>query len=465
MVAIVWFRNDLRITDNLALDAAIKTNKPILPIFIYDKFTSRALGAASKWWLHHSLIALQKNLKTIGADLIIKKGNATEIIENIVSTTNASNVFWNRRYDKNGIKQDTKIKEILHGKSITCKSFNSSLLFEPHTIKNKQGGHFKVFSAFWKHCLNQPQPNKPIDKPQKLNFAENSKILSENIESLELFPNHSWINNLDSNWEPGEINAQNYFENFLNNNLRSYTINRDYPLLDSTSKLSPYLRFGEISPRQMWHTINGYAAASGLENDGAKFISELGWREFAYHTLFHQPDIATVPLNTNFANFPYENNEAYFKAWCKGLTGYPIVDAGMRELWQTGYMHNRVRMITASFLVKHLLQPWQKGEQWFWDTLVDADYASNPFSWQWVAGCGADAAPYFRIFNPIIQGEKFDPKGEYVKKWIPELKNMPTEFIHQPWLCKNMFTKYPKPIVDHAKAREKALNLLKTHMS
>lgn len=460
MVSIVWFRNDLRLADNLALDAAIKTNQPILPIFIYDTNTAKELGAASKWWLHKSLIELKKNLQEIGADLIIKSGNATKIITEIALTHKASNVFWNRRYDNNGILQDTTIKEQLLNQNIACKSFNSYLLFEPQTIKNKQGEYFKVFSAFWKHCLSNNQPPKPLQKPIFLKFQNDLKTLSDTVESLELLPNHSWINNLDNHWQPGEKNAAQTFENFLNSNLNNYTINRDYPLLDSTSKLSPHLRFGEISPRQIWHTINNYIAANKLENDGAKFISELGWREFAYHTLFNQPDIKTIPLNKKFIDFPFEPNEDYVKAWQNGLTGYPIVDAGMRELWHTGYMHNRVRMITASFLIKHLLQPWQKGEEWFWDTLVDADYASNPFSWQWVAGCGADAAPYFRIFNPIIQGEKFDPKGEYVKKWIPELKDMPTEFIHQPWLCRNMLTKYPKPIVNHAKAREKALSAL-----
>lgn len=461
MVAIVWFRNDLRLADNLAIQAAIDSKQPILPLFIYDKHTSRTLGGASKWWLHQSLIGLQQSLQKIGADLIIKQGNSKNAIEQIASNINISHIFWNRRYDQTSIDQDTLIKSHFSKNGILCKSFNGHLLFEPHTIKNKQGDCFKVFSPFWKHCLNQANIEKPVPKPEHLQFNENFKKFSDSLESLELIPQHNWPSTIAKHWQPGEINAKKALEQFLDNDLNSYSQKRDYPIDDHTSKLSPYLRFGEISVRQLWHSTKSHAAISRLEADSVKFLSEIGWREFAYHNLFYNPKISHIPLNKKFNDFPYQNNETYLKAWQKGLTGYPIVDAGMRELWQTGYMHNRVRMITASFLIKHLLQPWQKGEQWFWDTLVDADIASNPFSWQWVAGCGTDAAPYFRIFNPILQGEKFDPKGEYIKKWIPELANVPNDCIHKPWICIHKPTNYPRPIVDHEKAREECLNLWK----
>lgn len=461
MVAIVWLRNDLRLTDNMAIQAAIDSKQAVLPLFIYDQFTSRPLGGASKWWLNNSLAALRQDLKVIGADLIIKKGNAKNVLEQIAAELNITHIFWNRRYDQACINQDSAIKDFFTKQNIICKSFKGHLLFEPHTIKNNQGNHFKVFSAFWKHCLTHANIEKPIQKPTHLKFEENFKKLSKPLESLELIPQNNWTENLSKHWQPGETSAQKTLEQFLNTNLKGYPQKRDYPIDDHTSKLSPYLCFGEISVKQIWHSVKTHSAISSLENDCAKFLSEIGWREFAYHTLFHHPDLPEIPLNKKFTDFPYQNNETHLKAWQKGLTGYPIVDAGMRELWQTGYMHNRVRMITASFLTKHLLQPWQKGEQWFWDTLVDADIASNPFSWQWVAGCGADAAPYFRIFNPILQGEKFDPKGEYVKKWLPELANVPNEFIHQPWLCIHKPPNYPKPIVDHATARKKALSLWK----
>lgn len=459
MVAIVWFRNDLRLADHLALDAAIKTGKPVLPLFIYDDTGSRALGAASKWWLHHSLISLRKSLNFIGADLILQQGNTLEVLKNIATKFPISHIFWHRRYDQEEVQLDTKVKNHFKELNITCRSFNGSLLFEPHTIQNKEGKPFKVFSAFWKHCLSQSSPQQPIPAPTHLSFNEKFKKFSDTLDSLELSPKLGWVQGLEKTWMPGEKNAQKSLEIFLDNALKNYKVNRDYPT-KKTSRLSPYIRWGEISIRQVWHAVHSdFFEVHGADSEC--FLSELGWREFAYHTLFYNSDLAVRALNKRFEEFPWEYDQPLFDAWKKGLTGYPIVDAGMRELWTTGYMHNRVRMITASFLVKHLLQPWQKGEQWFWDTLVDADPASNPFNWQWVAGCGADAAPYFRIFNPTLQGKKFDPNGEYIKQWIPELRSVPNDFIHTPWLYKNKPSSYPDILVDHQKAREKTLKSFK----
>ncbi len=460
MVAIVWFRNDLRLADHLALDATIKTGNPVLPLFIYDKNHPRLLGEASKWWLHHSLTSLKNNLNKLEADLILRQGNAFKVLKDIATKIPISHIFWHRRYGQEGIQQDIEIKSHFKELGVICHSFNGSLLFEPYTIKNKEGKPFKVFSAFWRHCLGQNSPGRPIPAPDRLIFDPQFKGISDTQESLGLLPHPNWAKGLEDSWEPGEENAQKTLEIFLADHLKNYKKNRDYPVM-KTSRLSPYIRWGEISVRQLWHATNQSGIFDGHDADSECFLSELGWREFAHHTLFHNPDLAQEPLRKDFKKFPWEQDQKLFDAWTKGLTGYPIVDAGMRELWTTGYMHNRVRMITASFLIKHLLQPWQKGEQWFWDTLVDADVASNPFNWQWVAGCGADAAPYFRIFNPTLQGEKFDPKGEYIKHWVPELRDFPNEFIHTPWLYKGRPSSYPSPLVNHQKAREKALRAFK----
>lgn len=459
MVSVVWFRNDLRLTNHLALDAAIKSGQEIIPLFIYDEKNSRNLGEASKWWLHHSLVALQKSLTEIGADLIFKKGDSFEKLKEICKIFPISNIFWHRRYNPQEIEQDKKIKLFFKQCGINCQSFEGYLLLEPHTVKNKQGNNFQVFSAFWKHCINVYEQKKLITAPNTIKFNEKFKKISINLNELELLPKHNWADNFTKYWQPGEKNAQEKLKIFLENNIENYKKNRDFPDLANNSNLAPHIHFGEISIQQIYNAANNFSI-NNFESK-TQFIAELGWREFAYHTLFYTPNVCEEPINKNFANFPFKENSKFFKAWCFGKTGYPIVDAGMRELWATGYMHNRVRMITASFLIKHLLQPWQNGEKWFWNTLLDADIASNPFNWQWVAGCGYDAAPYFRIFNPIIQSEKFDNEGKYIKKWIPELKNIPNKFIHQPWIC-NEKTNYPKPIVEHKLARNLALSAYET---
>jgi len=453
MTALVWFRNDLRLTDHLALQAAVDTGLPVLPIFILDEVCPRVLGGASKWWLHQSLKSLKHDLTLLGSDLILLRGNAFEVLKKLKSQVPITHLFWHRRYDPKSIEQDKIIKAHFKEQGVACQSFSGSLLFEPHTVKNKEGNFFKVFTPFWNHCLGKSAPDKPIPKPRSLPFDPQFRTLSEDLESWNLCPkNPDWAGGIRSTWTPGETRAQGLLSQLLEEKLDDYKGNRDQPSLAGTSSLSPYLHWGEISVRQVWH------AASGEAGQGTDcFLSELGWREFAYHTLFYNPHLIDKPLRADFKDFPWQENQKALEAWQKGLTGYPIVDAGMRELWITGFMHNRVRMIVASFLVKHLLQPWQKGEDWFWDTLVDADLASNSFNWQWVAGCGADAAPYFRIFNPILQGEKFDPKGIYVKRWVPELSSLPDDFIHKPWLSKSKPSSYPSPLVDHQMARKRAL--------
>lgn len=465
MAAVVWFRNDLRIFDNLALAAAISSNQKVLPIFIYDKSLTRPLGSASKWWMHNSLLELKRSLKKIGADLIFKSGNAFEILQEITEKITISHIFWNRRYDQLGIDQDILVKSYFKKRGVVCESFNGYLLFEPHTIQNQQGKHFKIFTPFWKNCLSETPPEKPIAAPTFIKFDANFSDLSDSLDSLGLLPNHSRVNSLSAAWKPGENGGQELLQTFLENNLKGYKENRNYPSVAKTSKLSPYIRWGEISVRQLWHAIKKIIAVRGIELDSLTFLAELGWREFAYHTLFYNSNMATLPLNKAFIDFPYSKNQQYFQAWSRGVTGYPIVDAGMRELWQTGYMHNRVRMIVASFFTKHLQQPWQDGERWFWDTLVDADYASNSFNWQWVAGCGADAAPYFRIFNPSLQGAKFDPEGCYVRNWVTELKSIPNKFIHTPWLYSIPSSQYPKPLIEHKTGREQALQTFKIAFS
>lgn len=457
MVAIVWFRNDLRLRDHLALEAAIQTGQPVFPIYIYDDHSSRPLGGASKWWLHHSLSSLKERFKQLGADLILRKGNAFEVLKSISEKLPCSHIFWHRRYDQQGRHQDQTIKAYFKDRMI-CQSFNGSVLFESPVIKNKQGNAFKVFTPFWKHCLQQSQVDQPVAAPSSINFDPSFKNYCQAIDSFDLLPKHpNWAAGFHSMWQPGEEGARHRLQSFLDSSIADYKTQRNTPATLATSSLSPYIRWGEISVRDLWYKIRETTFRERCEASGQKFLTELGWREFCTYTLFHYPTLANQPLRQEFKHFLWNTNETLFKAWTKGQTGYPLVDAGMRQLWATGYMHNRVRMVTASFLTKHLLQPWQKGEEWFWDTLVDADLASNAFNWQWVAGCGADAAPYFRIFNPTLQAIKFDPKGDYIKQWIPELQNTPHQFIHEPWRDQTRPQNYPQPIISHQKAREKAL--------
>ncbi len=461
---ILWFRVDLRLSDNPALKKAIDLNLPVIPVFIYDDedAQSRSLGAASKWWLHKSLEYLSNELELVGSKLLIFRGKAEEVLQKLIDDTKAKNVLWNRRYEPWAVKRDKLIKEKFTAQSINVMSFNGSLLFEPWEIKSKIGKPLKVFTPFKRALLSKGIPEPVNSKPSKL-LPPTEWPVSQSIDQLKLIENKSWSNKFHNYWEPGSNKAKKRLEIFKSDALHYYNINRDIPSIEGTSKLSPHLRFGEISPKEVLNSINHIE-----ENDGINvYKSEIIWREFSHNLLWYFPNIHNSPIKNEFEKFEWDSNEANLIAWKKGLTGYPIVDAGMRELWATGWMHNRVRMIVASFLTKHLLLPWQLGEEWFWDTLLDADPASNTSGWQWVSGCGADAAPYFRIFNPIIQGEKFDPDGKYIKRFIPELNKLPKKFIHEPWkadsaILKNSDIKlgdtYPNPIVDHKFARERALN-------
>lgn len=458
--ALVWFREDLRLSDNPALRAAVDSGRPVLCIYIFDEESSglRAMGGASRWWLHHSLAALDEDLRKRGARLDIFAGAAQPVLEKLVKQTGAEALYWTRRYDKAGIAVDTAIKAAL-GEKIEVTSFNGKLLVEPWEIKTKTGGPFRVFTPFWRAVLARPDPDAPLPAPRRIDGAHEPKGAID-LDQLELLPTKpDWAGGMREAWTPGEKAAAHRLSAFLDEGVRDYADKRDIPGVEGTSRLSPHLAFGEISPRQIWAAAR-HAAASNprLQRGCDKFLAEVGWREFSYNLLFHNPDLATKNFDDRFDDFEWETpDEKTRGAWRSGRTGYPIVDAGMRELWATGYMHNRVRMIVASFLVKHLLIDWRIGEEWFWDTLCDADPANNAASWQWVAGCGADAAPYFRVFNPVLQGEKFDSGGAYVRRWCPELADVPDRFVHKPWEAAKPPRDYPAPIVDHAKGRARAL--------
>lgn len=432
---IVWFRQDLRLEDNPALWEAAQKNAPIIPLYIFN--TNEKMGAAQKVWLHHTLDSLTKKIP-----LVLRQGDPYKILSSLQKETK-SMIYTNRCYEPHELKIEGQLKEL--------KSFKGNLLIEPWEISPKTSPYFKVFTPFWNQCLKLIEPAKSLPIPKLHIYPE--KIKSDTLDSWNLLPDTpNWAKTMESYWNMEEQAAHQRLETFIEHSLEQYDQLRDMPAIDGTSRLSPYLHFGQISPRQIWHRIKGLRGSES-------FIRQLGWREFSYHLLYHFPSLPESPFNDRFNSFEWEENKQSFKAWTKGLTGFPIVDAGMRQLWELGWMHNRVRMIVASFLTKDLLIPWQKGAEWFWDTLVDADLANNSASWQWVAGCGADAAPYFRIFNPVLQSQKFDPEGEYIKRWVPELKHLDKHSIHQPWTVKNL--SYPKPIVEHKKAREEALKRYK----
>jgi deoxyribodipyrimidine photo-lyase len=467
---IVWFRDDLRLSDHPALHAAASTGRPVICLYVLDEpsasASARPLGGAARWWLAQSLRALQMRLNTLGAPLVLRRGSAAGIIAGMARTTGASAVFWNEIAQKPHNTIAMEITAALKEIGVTSQVFPSDLLAAPADIRNKEGGGLRVFTPFWRRVLALGDPPRPLSAPDTLHTEPN--LASDTLESWGLEPKRpDWAGGLRETWVAGELAAQRRLERFLQNGVAGYANGRDRPDRDGTSGLSPHLRFGEIGPRQVWHAAQfARAERPALSGDIDKFLSELGWREFCRHLLFDVPDLATRNLQPSFDAFPWRDDDKALAAWQRGQTGYPIVDAGMRELWHTGVMHNRVRMVTASFLVKHLLIDWREGEKWFWDTLVDADPGSNPANWQWVAGSGADAAPYFRVFNPILQGEKFDSDGAYVRRWVPELAPLPTSLIHRPWSAApleleaagvELGTTYPKPIIDHGKGRERAL--------
>ncbi|WOQ69946.1 deoxyribodipyrimidine photo-lyase [Microbacterium limosum] len=421
--SIVWLRDDLRLADNPALRAALDRDEPVVVLYVLDEVSPgiRPLGGAAKWWLHGSLASLGERLREKGGELVLRRGPATRVVADVVEDAGAGAVFWNRRYGAAEREVDGGLKETLRGDGIEVASFAASVLFEPWTVRTGSGGPYSVFTPFWKACQALPAPRAPLPEPRDVP-GPGSSPASDALDDWGLLPTvPDWAEGLRETWEPGEPAARARLRGFLSDDLDDYDRARDEPAAGATSQLSPRLRWGELSPYTVWHET--VAARESGANPGAasRFLSEIGWREFAAHVLFHHPDLATKNLRAEFDAFPWPRLEpSHLEAWQQGRTGVPLVDAGMRELWRTGIMHNRVRMVTASYLIKNLMIDWRRGEEWFWDTLVDADGASNPFNWQWVAGSGADAAPYFRVFNPELQAQKFDPRGSYVREWAPD---------------------------------------------
>ena len=464
--AIVWLRRDLRLADNPALAAAIERAKRVIVTYIWAPEEDGAWAAtgASRWWLHHSLQALQHDIKQRGGLFVLRQGSSLTVLRQLVAETGAGVVTWNRLYDPASRARDTAVEAALTAERIACNTFNAALLFEPWEIKTAGDTPFKVFTAFWRQCgtrldkVSTPQP-----PPEKWSLLKTATPHSETLNDFNLLEKKPWEQTLRANWKPGEIGAHAALAEFSSEALASYATGRDRPDLSGTSKLSPHLHLGEIGPRQVLAQLY-----SNQERDGSaqKFLAEIGWREFAHYLLYHFPWTAEKPLDTRFVAYPWQSNNSALQAWQHGRTGVPIVDAGMRELWNTGWMHNRVRMIVASFLTKNLRIHWLEGARWFWNTLVDADLANNTLGWQWTAGCGADAAPYFRVFNPVLQAQRFDPQRAYIRRWIPELAALPDRWIHHPWLAPApvlaaagivLGKTYLTPIVDLATSRAQAL--------
>tara|TARA_B100000683_G_scaffold116121_1_gene114101 strand:- start:616 stop:2037 length:1422 start_codon:yes stop_codon:yes gene_type:complete len=463
-ICIMWFRQDLRLNDNPAIIEANNSGLKILPVYILDDINSSnwKIGSASRWWLNESLKKLNDSLNH---NLCFMSGDSIKCLNNLISTYNVKSVYFNKCYEPWRIQSDEKIINFLSNKDINTFQLNGSLLFEPESTVKEDGTPYKVFTPFYrKGCLqNSPEPRIPLEKPKNIKFLKHVEL---QLEELELLPKKNWYKDFKDDWSPGENGAREKLNQFLQLGIHNYKDGRNFPSKKNVSRLSPHLHHGEISPNTVWYEVKEKAETMDSYRDGDHYLSELGWREFSYNLLYFFPYLPKENLQKKFDNFPWEENNESLIKWQKGETGYPIVDAGMRELWKTGYLHNRVRMIVGSFLVKNLLLHWHHGQEWFWETLVDADLANNSASWQWVSGSGADAAPYFRIFNPVTQGEKFDPNGEYIKHHIPELKNLNGKFLYAPWeapesvleaagieLGKN----YPKPIVDLKLSREKAL--------
>jgi deoxyribodipyrimidine photo-lyase len=461
---IVWFRQDLRLDDNPALAAAAGRGAPVLPIYVLDDAGagSWALGSASRWWLHHSLAALDAALD---GRLLLLAGRGDEILPDLACRVGAEAVLWSRCHEPWRVAQDREVETRLSARGIPAECFEASVLFNPELVLKADASAYRMFTPYFRHARRTvaDAPRAPIERPHGLQLHLGGPR-SDRLEAFGLLPRVPWYREMGRLWNPGEQGARHRLEQFVAGGLRGYATRRDYPAAqEAVSRLSPHLHFGEISPQQVWHAA---ASANGSSEDRTRFLAELGWREFSYYLLHHCPELPERNLQPKFDRFPWRRAPRALRAWQQGRTGVPFVDAGMRELWQTGYMHNRVRMIAASFLTKNLLIDWRLGARWFWDTLVDADLASNSASWQWVAGTGTDAAPYFRIFNPISQGRRFDPEGDYVRRYVPELSALPARFIHEPWsappdvLAKagvDLGRSYPLPIIDLRRSRERAL--------
>ncbi len=460
-IVLHWFRQDLRTLDNPALCMAASQGV-VLPIYIFDNTNTGEyqMGSASRWWLHHSLHALNN---TLDDKLSVYIGDPKDIIIDIVQHLDVKTIYWNRCYEPWQTARDKQIRQKLKNYGTRVHSFNGSLLWEPWDILKKDGTPYKVFTSFYRNgCLNSVTPRKPLSKPKNLRL-QSDPTNSKTIDNLNLLPSIRWDTKMEQHWKIGEQGAKKNLQQFLRSGLEGYKQGRNFPNKKHVSRLSPHLHFGEISPNQVWHAANSKHASKDTEH----FLSELGWREFSYNLLYHFPKLPSKNFQPKFNHFPWKTNKRLLQRWQTGQTGFPFIDAGMRELWQTGYMHNRVRMVVGSFLVKNLLLHWHHGEKWFWDCLVDADLANNSASWQWVAGSGADAAPYFRIFNPVLQSKKFDPEALYIRKWVPELKKLKSNLIHAPWEANKSELKdlgivlgktYPKPIIDLKASRTSALD-------
>ena len=466
---IVWFRRDLRLTDNPALHEAVSACKHVVPLWLDSLDGDWAPGAASRWWLHHSLEALAADMSACGASLVLRDGDALEQLRAIIADTGADAVFWNRLYEPAAIKRDTAIKQSLREAGTAVSSHNAALLSEPWQIMTKSNTPYKVFTAYWRTAQSGLQLREALPAPAKIP-APKSQLASLPLSHFDLLPSVDWAAGIRSRWQPGEQAALGKINRFSKAAVRDYDETRDFPAVDGVSRLSPHLHFGEVSPHQIWQAVR---QQHDIDDEGSRvFLSEIGWREFAHYVLYHFPHTSDDVMYQKYADFPWREDAAdLIRAWERGATGVPIVDAGMRQLWHTGWMHNRVRMIVASFLVKNIRAHWLHGARWFWDTLIDADLPANSMGWQWSAGSGAAAAPYFRIFNPQRQGERVDKDGDYVRRWVPEIAALPNRFIHQPWAAPDKVARaadftpgkdYPLPIVDLAESRDAALAAFKS---
>ncbi len=461
--ALVWFRRDLRLADNPALGAACAAHARVLPVFIHasDEEGAWPAGAASRWWLHHALAALDQRMHGQRAALHLRQGDSLEVLRELIQLSGADAVYWNRLYEPAAIARDTRVKRALQDDGIAVHSHNAALWREPWQIATQQDRPYKVFTPYWRNLRPQLQPAEPLPAPRLPNWRELPGGLP--LAALQLLPRIDWARGLTEHWSPGEAGAHELLEIFADDAINDYAHARDLPARHGTSRLSPHLHFGEISPRQIHFELDRRARATDGKRrpDIEPYLRELGWREFAHHLLYHFPQTPTGHFNPRFEGFQWAPADpSLIERWQQGRTGIPLVDAGMRELWHSGWMHNRVRMIVGSFLTKNLRQHWRHGARWFWDTLVDANLANNTLGWQWVAGCGADAAPYFRVFNPVTQAKKFDPDGAYLRRWLPELADAPLALLHEPWKDEALLKRsgYPSPMVDLVQSRQQALD-------
>jgi deoxyribodipyrimidine photo-lyase len=470
--SIAWFRQDLRLADNPALAAAVAGGN-VVPVFIWSPQEEGRwpVGAAGRWWLHHALADLDAQLRQRGSRLIIRCGDTAAILRDLVERTRADRVVWNRRYEPAAVERDALVERELGGMGVAADRFHGSLLYDPSVVRTRSGGVFQVFTPFWEACLKSPAPGAPLAVPRGLPGPARWPK-SESLAGLGLLPGIDWAGGIAETWAPTIAGAAASLRRFARANLAAYGTLRDQPAAAGTSRLSPYLHWGQLSPRQVWQAIEQRAREAedeGVAANAPAYLRQLGWREFAYYLLVHFPRTPEDSLRPSLDRIRWRDEPRELGAWRQGRTGYPLVDAGMRQLWRTGWMHNRVRMVVASFLVKHLLMPWQSGAAWFWDTLVDADLANNTLGWQWTAGCGADAAPYFRVFNPTAQARKFDPDGTYIRRWVPELADRSSTRVHAPAAGEaGLFAGlpegragYPRPIIEHAAARERFLSAVK----